>query len=367
VLTAPTPVLGTATCNSIALSWNAISGAVNGYEIEYTPASGTPLTTTAMGTSTTLTGLLSNTSYSIRIRTRAANGCANSAYASPLSTSTPIEPNLNLGVTATDVCVGDDVTITVSASQSGVQYSLQTAGGSTVQGPVPGTGGNLSFTLSGLTVADYTYRVFATNGAATLPCEGFLSTDASFRVHAYPTLVPEQLQTVPGNTAVPIDVRNFPFVTFITPTDGNTYTFEYSDGSTEDVLPGGVPALHSFAHNGYYRVRITASNGSCETSLTLPVDTRYRDAVKFPNVFTPNNDGINDVYEVTEGPAQISFQVFNRWGTLVYSTQSLPIRWNGRMDNSGMDCPEGTYLFSYKATDIGGQAQERAGSITLIR
>jgi gliding motility-associated-like protein len=368
VLVAPTPVLGTVTCNSIALSWNAISGAVNGYEIEYTPgASGTPLTTTALGTSATLSALLSNTSYSIRIRTRVANGCANSAYSAPTNATTPVDPNLALTVTAADVCVGDDVTITVAGSEAGVQYSLQTAGGTTVQGPVSGNGGNLNFTLTGLDVANYTYRVFATNGAATLPCEGFLATDATFQVNAYPTLVREQIQTVPGNTEAPIDVRTFPFVTFITPFDGNLYTFEYNDGSAQEVLPGGVPALHPFAHNGYYTVRITADNGSCQTSLTLPVDTRYRDAVKFPNVFTPNNDGINDVYEVNEGPTQLTFQVFNRWGALVYSTQSLPIRWNGRMDNSGIDCPEGTYLFSYKATAIGGQVQERAGSITLIR
>lgn len=69
-----------------------------------------------------------------------------------------------------------------------------------------------------------------------------------------------------------------------------------------------------------------------------------------PNVFTPNNDGSNDTYRPFPGwrfIERIDFQVFNRWGNLVFSTQDPSINWDGKT-NEGENVAEGTYFYICK-------------------
>jgi gliding motility-associated-like protein len=87
--------------------------------------------------------------------------------------------------------------------------------------------------------------------------------------------------------------------------------------------------------------------------------------VTLPNVFTPNNDGINDFFFVDSTAAEIiSFCIFNRWGNLVYASQpGAP--WNGDTENN-LPCSDGTYyyLVEYRA---GGKVIVLKGFVTLLR
>jgi gliding motility-associated-like protein len=69
-----------------------------------------------------------------------------------------------------------------------------------------------------------------------------------------------------------------------------------------------------------------------------------------PNVFTPNGDLKNDVFQPYECPAfvqSVDFKVFNRWGAKVFSTTDVNINWNGKT-NAGKDLAAGQYY--YEAT-----------------
>jgi gliding motility-associated-like protein len=73
-----------------------------------------------------------------------------------------------------------------------------------------------------------------------------------------------------------------------------------------------------------------------------------------PNIFTPNNDGVNDVfipypYRFIES---IDFQVFNRWGGLVYKTADPAIGWDGTDQTTGQVCTDGTYFYTVTANTI---------------
>ena len=81
----------------------------------------------------------------------------------------------------------------------------------------------------------------------------------------------------------------------------------------------------------------------------------------FPNVFTPNADGINDYFEVLGVTVGGNLTIYNRWGALIYSTDVNPV-WAGR-NFSGILVPAGTYYFSYKGDD----ADVKNGYIQLIR
>jgi gliding motility-associated-like protein len=85
---------------------------------------------------------------------------------------------------------------------------------------------------------------------------------------------------------------------------------------------------------------------------------------EFPNVFTPNGDGVNDLLELHCGGQSSLFTIQDRWGRTVFETQEPKPSWDGR---KGFDpCPEGVYFWSMiKMEDRTGKI--RHGMIQLFR
>lgn len=84
---------------------------------------------------------------------------------------------------------------------------------------------------------------------------------------------------------------------------------------------------------------------------------------KIPNVFTPNGDGLNDVFEIHGLPAQSSLEVFDRSGKLVFSEDPYLNRWEGS-DLEGSSLPEGTYWYLLRTR---GKAGAQKGHVTIKR
>lgn len=63
-----------------------------------------------------------------------------------------------------------------------------------------------------------------------------------------------------------------------------------------------------------------------------------------PNFFTPNNDGINDIFEIKDLPENTLTQIYNRWGIKVFDTNKSNIFWDGRT-TSGNESVDGTYFY----------------------
>ncbi len=93
-----------------------------------------------------------------------------------------------------------------------------------------------------------------------------------------------------------------------------------------------------------------------------------------PNVFTPNGDGFNDVFEpiVTGINLVISAKtvIFNRWGNILCDTDDPLIQWDGKSKQTRLDCSPGTYFYITDITFIGEAGEEKLhlqGSITIVR
>ncbi|HNB81247.1 MAG TPA: gliding motility-associated C-terminal domain-containing protein, partial [Chitinophagaceae bacterium] len=90
--------------------------------------------------------------------------------------------------------------------------------------------------------------------------------------------------------------------------------------------------------------------------------------VSMPNAFSPNNDGVNDIFRpVLYGIIELkSFEVYNRWGNCLFQTHQLLDGWNGIY--SGSDCEIGTYyyLLSYYC-QFSKEIQIKKGDFTLLR
>ncbi len=108
---------------------------------------------------------------------------------------------------------------------------------------------------------------------------------------------------------------------------------------------------------------VLSLNG-CKASDTILIVEECIELGKFyiPNAFTPNGDLINDVFKI-EGmsdSSDSSIQIFNRWGSLIFSSENAAQGWDGRIQ--GENAPPGVYLY---VIDVDGE--KSAGDVTLLR
>jgi gliding motility-associated-like protein len=89
--------------------------------------------------------------------------------------------------------------------------------------------------------------------------------------------------------------------------------------------------------------------------------------ILMPNAFTPNDDGRNDIIKpvLTFIPQKYIFQVFDRWGSQIFSTQNPDDGWDGSV-NGGGKASEGVYIYYILLTTTKGIEVEQRGEITLF-
>ena len=113
-----------------------------------------------------------------------------------------------------------------------------------------------------------------------------------------------------------------------------------------------------------YTARIGLNNCSATDQFTIVV---LKDAlVHLPNAFTPNGDGKNDYFgPAGKVPSEFDMQIFNRYGEMVFRTNSMNKQWDGRVN--GAIQPSNVYVYSVKYKNLQNQAVQRKGTVTLIR
>ena len=85
------------------------------------------------------------------------------------------------------------------------------------------------------------------------------------------------------------------------------------------------------------------------------------------NVFTPNNDGLNDkidFYYVNLAETYIS--IFDRWGTEVFKSDQYHTSWDGK-NEKGIDCSPGVYFYTLQSTGVVNKTYDVKGFIQLLR
>ncbi|PSR02058.1 MAG: hypothetical protein BRD50_07760 [Bacteroidetes bacterium SW_11_45_7] len=109
------------------------------------------------------------------------------------------------------------------------------------------------------------------------------------------------------------------------------------------------------------------SEDSCTVSSEIEVKVRSSNEVFVPNAFSPNEDGVNDELRILDYGSldQVTFQVFNRWGELVFETNDPNATWHGT--RNGEKLRSGVYVYYLEGTLIDDSEIEQQGSITIIR
>jgi gliding motility-associated-like protein len=84
-------------------------------------------------------------------------------------------------------------------------------------------------------------------------------------------------------------------------------------------------------------------------------------------VFTPNNDGPNDVFYVkTKGVKDLQGDIFNRWGQLMFTMSGINSFWDGKAPNGEL-VPDGSYFYILNITDNKNKNHVYKGSVNLFR
>jgi gliding motility-associated-like protein len=114
-----------------------------------------------------------------------------------------------------------------------------------------------------------------------------------------------------------------------------------------------------------YTVTGTDENG-CVNSDTLTLEVQHNDVLYVPNVFSPNNDGENDVMYVRgTGFRSIYFTIYDRWGELVFETDDQSVGWDGTFRGKELD--PAVFVYYVKAVFWDSKEIKQHGSITLVR
>ncbi|MCB9187956.1 MAG: gliding motility-associated C-terminal domain-containing protein [Flavobacteriales bacterium] len=137
---------------------------------------------------------------------------------------------------------------------------------------------------------------------------------------------------------------------------GNGFlTYSWSNGTYESTI--------DFAQEGSYYCYIKDGEGCIAKSDVVEV-TDEMECIEIPNTFTPNDDGINDTWNLDfSSYTDVKMVVFSKWGREVYSTGDNIIHWDG-MSQSGAKLPNGVY---YYVLELNGGEINQSGFVTLLR
>jgi gliding motility-associated-like protein len=137
-----------------------------------------------------------------------------------------------------------------------------------------------------------------------------------------------------------------------------TGIYLWNDGSNSNTLTVKEP--------GVYWLKV--DNNGCMASDSI--EFKKCSEIWVPNVFTPNDDGINDVFKATTKEInKLQMMIYNRWGNLIFETQDINTGWNGKY--AGGDAQSGVYYWAIKYTENRtfnkNVEKEIHGSVTLLR
>ncbi len=167
----------------------------------------------------------------------------------------------------------------------------------------------------------------------------------------------------------PTDVNN-PSIRFFNASSGAD-RFEWDIAGVE--FPTTLDAQYRFTDRepGIYPVCLAAYNSNnCADTVCYDVIIDDVTFVYVPNSFTPDGDGVNDVFAVSTTVALTEFNllIFDRWGQVVYETNDFDAPWNGGSKNSGELLPTGVYAYRIRyAIPETAAKKELVGSVTLLK
>ena len=292
-----------------------------------------------------------NATYAVTV----SKGLCSATDTSKVTFAIPVNA-FSVGVQKDSVCTGDADSLFVLSPQAGIIYTWTVSGNASVVN----TGSN--YPVKNIT-ANVLYSITASSNPAICSSK---NTTAKIIVR---TKLPAPVMHADsiGNTSV---VFRWDAVTGAT-----GYLISLDKGNTFMNPTGGVTAL-SQSISGLLPNKVTTlvvkATGlySCQTSDTAMLNATtlnpFGDGIYVPNAFTPNGDGVNDMFLVYgTAIASVRLIIYNQWGGQVFISTDLLKGWDGT--RNGQKVPAGMYSYALEAIMQDGKRITKGGSFNLIR
>jgi len=140
----------------------------------------------------------------------------------------------------------------------------------------------------------------------------------------------------------------------------NQWSWDFGDGSVSTLQNPS----HTYAACGPQRICLTASKDNCVDTACSDIDVN--ELYIIPNIFTPDGDGINDIFFINNSCIkEYTLEIYNRWGMKIFESSSGG--WDGRT-KSGVEVSDGTYYYIFKAVSLlAGKDYNSKGFVSLVR
>ncbi|AGA78174.1 PKD domain-containing protein [Echinicola vietnamensis] len=247
----------------------------------------------------------------------------------------------------TVACEANQVTEEIALSISGgtPPYSINWSGGE-----ITNNGLNMTTTASGLFTAEIT------DGSGCLVSE-------SFSVENPPTVVNAAVSSEAFATHN-AHLAHFE-VAFQNLSTGSIthYFWDFGDGTTSTE----EHPRHTYKSAGTYQATLVVTDAfGCTSETVLRVEVTDH-AIMVPNVFSPNDDGLNDhFFPKFRLISTLEFWVFNKWGEVIYHTEDLNAAgWDGTVNGTPADA--GNYVYKLNYTTMDGRSDTMTDVFMLLK
>lgn len=157
--------------------------------------------------------------------------------------------------------------------------------------------------------------------------------------------------------------NNLPITFHNTTYGGTKYQWDFGDGNSSEL----VNPNNTYDVPGTYYITLYAQNDiGCRDSVTKPITIKPEAYLYIPNSFTPNGDGVNDLFEVsTVNFKQLNISIFDRWGERIYSSDKIRFQWDGSY--KGVMVQDGVYVYKVHAVSINGDIKKITGHVVVLK
>jgi gliding motility-associated-like protein len=147
-----------------------------------------------------------------------------------------------------------------------------------------------------------------------------------------------------------------PTITFYSNSNAQYWSWDFGDGNTS-TSPPPVQNTYPDIDSAYTVILILSNDYGCSDTITKEI-LIIDDILTFPNIITPNGDGINDYLVIVNGEKYPNNKlvVFNRWGKIVFEQMNYNNDWNGG------NLADGTYYYIFYYLD-----KTYTASLTILR
>lgn len=263
-------------------------------------------------------------------------------------------PSVNILSSNNTACAPHCVTFTVSSS-SAIQVASWSYNGTNVTNGI-----NTQYCFDASGIYTVTAQVADVNNCVN---------SSSYTVNIYPVPVAD-FNFAPIKPIINQD----PFVTFTDASyNANIVSWNWYFMNTAQYTSIEQNPTFPYTEPGTYPVALVVkSDHGCSDTIVLPVVVGEDFGIYVPNAFTPNGDGLNDVFQPKGfGIVKYELHIFDRWGEKLFHTTTFEEGWNGtkqsKKDVKYGIIEDGVYTWLINVTDVFGKAHELKGHVTLLK